>query len=433
MKKRTILFTLIFTLFCSAFNLQAQKVKVLEKSEKKKPVWVNNMEPGFVIVTASSNSIEDAQQKTLAKVKEQIISSVAENIQTSSEYFRSENIKNNNTDFTESFQTATKTRAADMPFIKGVSLTNVSAYYWEKLQEGDATKYYYHMKYPFTKEQLNELIKEFERIDKEKTDQLEALLNKIPAMNNLEEMSQTVKALEALANGFIDVDIRKDKANVGIAKLKDMLKNVSIETGNNTIGEIRLILKVGNKTVTTSRKPKVKSNCAKITDIRNKQPEWLITYTYDECYEDPDNSVKVEFLTAYGRAKSELFFNINAEKIDIFVNNDINLTAGTDSGTEVSGANAHISITSKYASPFEIEKVILNFGQEAPVIIDGINKVFEGEGKHDLDFVINQTLVKDIYSAKTNPMIKGTIHYKSVKTGEKSIYKMYNQKITTAW
>lgn len=433
MKKRTILFALLLSVIFSSLNLQAQKIKVLEKSEKKKPAWVNNMEPGYVIVTASNKNLEDAQQKTLAKVKEQIISSVAENIQTSSEYFRSENVKNGNTDFSESFETATKTRAADIPFVKGISLTNVEAYYWEHVKEGDAAKYYYHMKYPFTKEQLQALIKEFEKADQELTDRLEALLNKIPELKSLEEMSQTEKELKALAEGFIDVDPRKDKANVGVAKLKDMLKNVSIVTVNNTIGEIRIVLKVGEKTVTTSRKPKVKSNCAKIIDVRSKQPEWLITYSYDECYEDPDNVVKVEFLTAFSRPKSEFFFNINAEKIDIFVNNDINLTGGTDSDSEISGVNGHISLTSKYASPFEIEKVILNFGKEAPVIIDGINKIFEGEGKHDLDFVISQALAKDIYSAKTHPVIKGTIHYKSTKTGEKSIYKMYNQKITTSW
>lgn len=433
MKKFTITFIILLGLISISEFSQAQKSKVIDSSSKKQPGWVNNMEPGYVIVTASSNSLEDAQQKTLTKVKEQIIGSVATNIQSSSEYFRSEQVKNGNADFSESFQTATKTRAADIPFIKGISLTNVEAFYWEQVKTGDNTKFYYHMKYPFSKAQLDNLVREFEKADKALTDQLEGLLNKIPGMNSIEKMSQTIKELEALAEGFIDVDPRKDKANVGIAKLKDMIKNVSIETVSNTLGEIHIILKVGEQTVTTSRKPKVNSNCAKISDVRSKSPEWVITYTYDECYEDPDNKIKVQFATPYSRPKSEFFFNINAEKIDIFVNNDINFTGGTDAGTEVSGANCLISLTSKYASAFEIEKVILNFGKEAPVIVDGINKTFEGEGKHDLTVTIDQSLAKEIYSAKANPMIKGTIHYKSVKTGEKSIYKMYNQKITTAW
>lgn len=433
MKKNIIVLAILIGFVSFIQPVQAQKVA--DKSSKK-PSWVNALVKEYIIVVASSPTLDDAQQKALAKVKEQIISSVAENIQTSSEYFRSENVKNNNTDFSESFQTATKTRAADIPFVKGISLSKVDAFYWEKVVVDKKTKkykYYYHIKYPFSRTQLLVLIREFEKADKALTAQLEGLLNKIDAMNSLEEMGQTVKELEALAAGFIDVDPRRDKANVGIAKLKEMLRSFSIETVNNTLGEIRLTLKVGEKTVTTARKPKVKSNCAKITDVRSKKPEWIIKYTYDECYDDPDNVIKVEFKSSYGSAKNEYSFNINADKIDIFVNNDINISGGNASDSVVTDAKCHISITSKYASAFEVKKVILKFGKEPPIIIDNINQTYEGEGKHDIDFIINKELAKSTYSATKYPMIKGTIEYKSVKSGEQSIYKMYNQKITTAW
>lgn len=124
---------------------------------------------------------------------------------------------------------------------------------------------------------------------------------------------------------------------------------------------------------------------------------------------------------------------MTADKIDLFVNNDINFTGGSDSDGELTGVQCNIPITSKYASAFVIDKVILNFGKESPVIIDGINKKFEGKGSHDLKLSIDQALNKEIYSAKKYAAIKGSIHYKSVKTGEKSVYKMYNQDITTAW
>ena len=411
----------------------SQKRKVKESSEKKQPDWVNGLVKDFIIVTASSPTLDEAQQKCLERVKEQIISSVAENIQTSSDYFRSEQIDNNSTQFKESLQTATKTRAANIPFIKGISLTKVAAYYWEQVEEGTALKYYYHIKYPFSQDELRALIVEFEKADRAMTEQLEGLLAKIDGLTNMEEMGQTVKELEALAAAFFEVDPRRDKANVGIAKLKEMLKNFSIETVNNTLGEVRMTLKIGEKRVNTSKKPKVRSNCAKITDVRNKGDEWVVTYEYGECYEDPANSIIVEFLTSYGKATSTFFFNISSEKIDIFVNDAINLTGGTDNGTEIAGVKCHLSITSKYASAFIIEKVILNFGNEAPVIVEGLNVEFSGEGKHELDFVIQQSLLKETYTAKKYSMVKGSIQYKSVKTGEKSIYKMYNQDITTSW
>ena len=78
-----------------------------------------------------------------------------------------------------------------------------------------------------------------------------------------------------------------------------------------------MILKVGEQTVTTSRKPSVSSNCAKIIDVKSKTPEWIVTYSYEECYEDPDNMVKVTFKSSFGKAINEYAFNINAEKINL--------------------------------------------------------------------------------------------------------------------
>jgi len=422
--KKTLLALLLILGVSYSSTIQAQKTKTLSSSSKKKPDWCGGVANGFVITIASSDSQEDAQQKALAKVKEQIISSVAENIQTSSEYNRSESMTNTSSEYQESFKTATKTRAADIPFMKGISITNVSEFYWEQVGTKTSSIYYYHLKYPFSKDQLRKLVLEYEKADKKLTDQLNGLVNKIPTLESVEVMSQTIKELTALAEGFIDVDPRRDEANVAIAKIKDILKNVSIETVSATLGEIRVSLRVGDRVVSTTRKPKVKSNCAKITSIKSSGLEWIITYNYDECYEDPDNVVKVTFQNGYGKTTNDYFFDVNAEKIAIFVNNDINISGE---------GNCHISITSKYESAFIIEKVILNFGAEAPLIVENINKTFEGKGNHDLDIILSDAIDKEVYSAKKYAMIKGTIHYKSSKSGEKSVYKMFNQNITTAW
>lgn len=421
--KNTLVAFIIMVGVSLTSTINAQKIKVLDSSGKK-PSWCGTVATGFVITVASSDNMEDAKEKAFAKIKEQIISSVAENIQTSSEYNRSEQMTDNSSSYQESFKTATKTRAADLPFLKGISITKASASYWEKVGEKNSPgTYYYHIKYPFSKDQLRKLVLEYEKADKKQTAELNALVNKIPTLESVEEMSQTVKALTAKAESFIDVDPRRNEANVAIAEIKDIMKNVSIETVSETTGEIKVSLRVGDRQVTTTRKPSVKSNCAKITSIKNSGKEWVITYTYDECYEDPDNSVKVTFRNAYGKTTNEYFFNVNAEKIAIFVNNDINFTGE---------GNCHISITSKYESAFVIEKVILNFGGEAPLIVDNINKTFEGKGNHDLDILLSD-INKEVHSAKKYPMIKGTIHYKSAKSGEKSVYKMFNQNITTSW
>jgi hypothetical protein len=190
--------TLFTTILCIAVlaitqNCVAQKTKVLEKSAKSQPSWVNAIVPNYVITTASGKTIESAQNEALIKVKEQIISSVAENIQSTTTYNRQETINNNQSDFKEQLATATKTRAADIPFIKGISMTKVEDFYWEKVRENDAEKYYYHMKYPFSKAELNQLIREFEEADRAITKQLEDIIARIETSTNIEELTQAAK------------------------------------------------------------------------------------------------------------------------------------------------------------------------------------------------------------------------------------------------
>lgn len=425
MYKVTLLAILIVVMGFSN-SIQAQKVKVIDQSAKKKPNWVGGLEKNFIITMASANSLESAQQNALNNVKEQIISSVAENIRTSSDFYKKESINNNNTNFSEEFTTATQTQAANIPFIKGISLNKVEEYYWEKVgaKKSDKVTFHYYLKYPFTQIQLMRLIAEYEKAESLKTKKLESLINSIDTLGSVEKMSQTIKELEVAADGFIDIDPRRGQANSAIAKTKAILRNIGIETISNTIGEIRVALWVGDKSITTTRKPSVRSNCAKITSVKSKDTEWIIKYTYAECYDDPDNVIQLTFMSSYGKATDKLYFNINADKIDIFVNSDISFT---------SNKNCNITINSKYESAFEIEKVVLNFGKEIPIVFDNLGKTFKGKGTHNLDLNIEGGLDKAKYSSKNHPLIKGTIHYKSVKTGERSVYKMFNQNITTSW
>jgi len=433
MKRILLLFALLSGLL--TVNIaNAQKAKVLESQPKKKPAWVNSLVKDYIITMASSTTLEDAQEKALIKVKEHVITSIADNVSSKSEYSLTEDGKTGDMSITETYKVATKTRAADIPFIKGISSNQVSEYYWAKVRESDGRiNYYYHVKYPFTEFQMKKLIMEYEKNDRALTAQLNSLITKIDEINSIEELQQTHSEINALSKSFIDVDARYRQSQVAMTKIVEMLKNVSIDVVNSTLGEIRFTLIIGDKVMRTTAKPRVKSNCAKISDIKSDEDEWIVQYTYNECYDDPDNKISVECRNQFGKANRDFFFNINAESIDIFVKNEIDFTGGTDSGTEVSGCNCFVPVVSKYESPFVITKVVLNFGNEAPIIIDNVNAEFSGKGSHDLNITVNQSLDKSIYTAKKYNFIKGTVYYKSKKSGEQSSYRLYNQPITTAW
>lgn len=407
----------------------AQKAKVLEHQPKKKPAWVNTLVKDYIIVVASSNTLEDAQEKALIKVKEHIISSIADNISSTSEYTLTEDTKSGDMSITENYKVVTKTRAADIPFIKGISVNQVEEYYWEKVSEKGKITFYYHMKYPFTEFQLKKLIMEYERADRELTQQLEGFLARIDDAESIEELNQLSTEIKALSKSFIDVDNRKTKCNVAVSKILQMIKNVSIEAVGTSLGEIRFSLYTNGRIIKTSTTPKVKSNCAKINDIKPDGNEWVVKYSIDECYDDPDNKITVRC----GSASKDFWFNVKENSVEIFVNADINLTGGTDNGETIEGCNCFIPVVSKYDSPFVIEKVVLNFGNESPIIIENIGQRFSGKGNHDLNLTISKQLDKSVYSQKKYPMVKGTIFYKAVSSNENNAYRIYNNRITTEW
>lgn len=428
MKKILVALTLLLG-FGLVSQTYAQKAKVLEHQPKKKPAWVNSLVKDYIIVVASSSTLEDAQERAILKVKEHIISSVADNISSTSEYTLTEDTKSGDMSITENYKVATKTRAADIPFIKGISVNQVEEYYWEKVSEKGGITFYYHIKYPFTEFQLKKLIMEYERADRELTQQLEGFLARIDDAESIEELNQLSNIIKALSTSFIDVDNRKTKCNVAVSKISQMIKNVSIEAVGTSLGEIRFSLYTNGRIIKTSTTPKVKSNCAKINDIKPDGDEWVVKYSVDECYDDPDNKITVRC----GSASKDFWFNVKENSVEIFVNADINLTGGTDNGETIEGCRCAIPVVSKYDSPFVIEKVVLNFGNEAPIIIENIGQKFSGKGNHDLNLTIDKQLDKSVYTQKKYPTVKGTIFYKAVNSNESNAYRLYNQKITTDW
>ena len=430
MKKILVALTLLLG-FGLVSQTYAQKAKVLEHQPKKKPAWVNSLVKDYIIVVASGSTLEDAQERAILKVKEHIISSVADNISSTSEYTLTEDTKSGDMSITENYKVATKTRAADIPFIKGISVNQVEEYYWEKVSEKGGITFYYHIKYPFTEFQLKKLIMEYERADRELTQQLEGFLARIDDAESIEELNQLSNIIKALSTSFIDVDNRKTKCNVAVSKISQMIKNVSIEAVGTSLGEIRFSLYTNGRIIKTSTTPKVKSNsdCAKVSDIKPDGDEWIVKYTYDNCYDDPDNKITVRC----GSASRDFWFNVKENSVDIYVTSDINLTGGTDNGETIEGCKCFIPVVSKYDSPFVIEKVVLNFGNEIPIIIENIGQEFKGKGNHDLNLTIDAKLDKSIYTQKKYSMVKGTIFYKAVKSNESSAYRIYNNKITTGW
>lgn len=427
MKRIFVVTSLILAIM--AGNSFGQKTKVLDKS-KKRPDWVNGIVKDYIIAVGSGDNIEAAQDKALLKVKENIITSIAENVQTSSNTYQSEKTANGVTSIIDNYESSTQTKSADISYLKGISLSQVEDYYWEKVNEDGIIKFYYHLKYPFSELKLRELVEQFEKADKELTDMLNNIVDNIGGLSTVESMQEAIVSLQKLEKSFLDQ--RKDKADLGITKLNEMLKSISIYTIQNNLGEITYSLKLGDYMVSTAANPKVTSTCAKITDIQSGRTECKIIYDYSGCYDDPSNAVVVSYNFG-SQAKKSFSIDINANKTEIFTNDAVNISSMTSDENTITSAKCSMTVTSKYDNPATIEKITINWGKDnPPIIVENLSIQVSGKGKHDIIFGIAQALDKSKYNTKNQSMISGTILYSS-SSGQKFTSNFSFLNVTANW
>lgn len=428
--KRLLLISLLLPL---AFASMAQ-IKVVESSSKKQPKWVNGLEKDYIITVGSGSTAQDAQQNALNMVKEQIVSAVAENVQTTSEMRMEENTVNKVSSYLENFATTTTTTSGPVPFLQGISLSKVEEFYWEKLQDKKtrAVQFNYHLKYPFPKIEVWKLVEEFKKRDKEMTRQLDELIAAADNVDNVDVIQKNIDELKVLSDYFMDG--RKNTANLGITRYRGLynsLELVEIESG---LGELKYALRLGDKYVSTSRKPNTSSECARITSTVNNKNYTIIKYDYFNCYDDPENHILVTYRFGNNNVQKKFFFDTTADKAAIFVNEPIRLVALSGEGV-ISNATMDITLVSKYSAPFTINKVEIEIQGQAPIVVDNIGQNFSGKGNHSLKLNIDKALKADetSTSGKRISMLSGYIHFTSDKTGEKKTYRIYNHTYTTDW
>ena len=118
--KRAVTLTAATMLF-SVVSLSAA-VKVVERSYKKAPVWLNTMETEYIITSAVADDLERAKALCMDNIRTQVIESVAQNVQSSSASTLSqETMTSGITDFVDNFSSTFKTQAATVPFLTGIS------------------------------------------------------------------------------------------------------------------------------------------------------------------------------------------------------------------------------------------------------------------------------------------------------------------------
>lgn len=418
----------------SAVNSFSQE-KVIDKSKRKRPDWVHSTQKDFIIATGRGKTIDEAKDNVVTEIQNEIVNSVAIYVKSESE-ITIENINKNNVINTiEKFKNKSSVQTADIPSLKGISLNKVSDFYWEKIRDKKTKEITvaYHVKYPYSEAELRKLIREFNKKDQEMTSKLNGIVNNIDDIKSIEEISTNIKELQHLSDYFIDMQ-RKEKTNMGIARLKGMLKSIELVPIENNLGTLKYAFKIGEKFYSSSRKPKYKnSECVTVTSRTSEDNEQIIKYTYEDCMEDEKNYITVKYKFSNTKVEKTFYFDITSDMVKVFIRGDIIMKAGDSDEDNINSFGCDITLVSKYDATFIVDKIVLKWQNLPPVSVANINKEFSGKGTHNLSLDINQQIDKKKTSSKNKSSIDGTIFFKSKNTGETKRYKFYGQNVETDW
>jgi len=427
---KLIFVAMLSLLLTNAFSQE----KVIDKSKKKKPAWVNATIKDYIIVTGRGKTVDEAKSQVLPEIRKEIMNSVAIYVRSSSEITIENENKNNVINTIEKFKNTSTLQTADIPALKGLSLNKAEDYYWEKFQNKKTKEVTvaYHVKYPFSEAEMQKIIRQFEKQDQEMTDKLNSIVDHIDEIKSIDEIYTDIKELQNLEDYFVDQ--RKEKAQMGIIRLKDMLKSIELVPIENTLGRLVYAFKIGEKYYASSKKPKYKnSECVTITSKTTKGYEQIIEYEYEDCMEDEQNQITVKYKFGNTRVEKTFYFDITSNMVQAFVRGDIIMKALNKDADNVNTFKLDMTLGSKYDAPFIVDKIVLKWSNLPPVTIDNINQEFAGKGTHNLILTVNQQIDLKKTSSKNKPSIDGTIYFKSKATGETKRYNFYGQNVETDW
>lgn len=289
----------VVCLSCSLYGVAdaAQPIKVLDRSASKAPVWLDRTQEEYVITSAIADDLDAARNQCLDNVRTKIIESVAQNVQFGTESRIAQSAGNSGiTDFTDQFTSVLKTQSANIPFIRGISVSKIEDSYWEKRMDKETKKvtYLYAIKYPFPRIELKKMTREFEQRDREMVARYNALEKGIDSVASLEQIDRAIEDLKPLITYFFD-DVRKQAAISLQANYRKLYDQVVIETAEEKNEEAFLVFRLNGRPIKVSQQPKAKSECATQIACHMEDSGCRVTYSTEFCEENAPGEIRLTF------------------------------------------------------------------------------------------------------------------------------------------
>lgn len=366
----------------------AAQTKVIEKSAKKAPEWLNTAVDDYLIVTVTANSLADAQTKALSEITERIIQAVANHVTVTTQNEISEININGNIDSKDAFNRVSKMKSANLPFLKGISLTKVEDIYWLKIQHKTTKKEYYEysVKYPFSRAEQNKLISDFETLDAEKVAEFEALEQKINEIESVEEIGSCITQLDALAEYFFD-EVRLSQVKGLQKRYKQLYDAITITGTFLEPGRYQCQILLEGNPVKVSTRPKVTSNCAGQLSIEPSDGMFIISYDAMDCLPEEENFLDILFRINGKKLNHKAYLaeagGAGTSTFSVVPEGKLILTADSivTSHRKLYNLNIRLTLNNRGGTAFGLKSIELHVPEiSAPIIFDDIDGVYNTKG-----------------------------------------------------
>ena len=288
---------------------QKKGFKLVEKSGPK-PEWVGQGSvKGFIIVQSDKPTLEEAKADAMQKVRTEIASSVATNVMRTVNSYTQKTVEDGEMSTNATMSIESTSKIAKMPAIQGVSITKADTYQ-ELFKNKKTGEVYYNLyvKYPFSQFDLVELVTAYEKHEQEIDDRIAGFEAGLENIETVEQVDDALVGLKALANEVGTDDHRYFTINGIEKRYNGVYDNIIIDVVSKSAEKVTVRLVYNGKTVTTSQKPRVASNCATQFNIKSEGDNTAIYFTSEYCYDQDDNYVEVRFKLGPKFAKERIFF-----------------------------------------------------------------------------------------------------------------------------
>ena len=258
---------------------QKKGFKLVEKSGEK-PEWVGQGSvKGFIIVQSDKPTLEEVKADAMQKVRTEIASSVATNVMRTVNSYTQKTVEGTNATTNATMSIESTSKIAKMPAIQGVSITKADVYH-ELYKNKKTGEQYYNMyvKYPFSQFDLVELVTAYEKHEKEIDDKIKWYEDGLDNIETVDQVDEAILTLGALCKELGTDDSRYFNVEGIVNRYIAVYDNIIIDVVSNVPQKLTIRLVYNGKTITTSQKPRVKSNCASQFNVKAEDNNLVINY-----------------------------------------------------------------------------------------------------------------------------------------------------------